>query len=315
MNPVVSENPTSAGEVRPATRRLLVAFALLTFLAVTQLLLLADVADRFWAWSIRTEMTAAFLGAAYAAGFVLAVASLRQHDWSRIRVPLLTVTAFTWLTAVATVVHLHKLLLVTGGPFARAVAWVWLAVYLVIPLACVAVVARQELRRVGADVVVRRMPVWLTALLGAQGLVLFTAGVLLFASGLTVHHDEPRAAAAFWPWELMPLSAQVIGAWLMALGVAAALAISQRDLSRLLVSAMTYTAFGICQFVAVFWHWSQFSRRDQWLWVYLLVLVVIVLTGAYGWWAARRAARDPDPATEGGRPVTSSAGGRPDASG
>jgi hypothetical protein len=315
MNPVVSENLTSAGAVRPATRRLLVAFAVLTFLAVTQLLLLADVADRFWAWAIPTEMTAAFLGAAYAAGFVLAVASLREHDWSRIRVALLTVTAVTWLTAIATVVHLHKLLLLTGGPFARAVAWVWLAVYLVIPLACVAVVAGQELRRVGADVVVRPMPAWLTVLLGAQGLVLFTVGVLLFGSGMTVHHGEPRAAAAFWPWALMPLGAQVIGAWLMALGVAAALAIRQRDLSRLLVSAMTYTTFGVCQFVAVFWHWSQFSRRDHWLWAYLMVLVVIVLTGAYGWWAARRAAGDPVLATEGGEPATATARGRPDGPG
>jgi len=315
MKPVVAEGPTSAGEVRPATRRLLVAFALLTFLAVTQLLLLADVADHYWAWEIRTEMTAAFLGAAYAAGFLLAVVSLRQHDWSLIRVPLMTVTAFTWLTAIATVVHLHKLLLVTGGPFARAVAWVWLAVYLVIPLACLAVVARQELRRVGPDVVVRPMPAWLTALLGAQGVLLFTAGALLFGSGLTVHHDEPRAAAAFWPWALMPLSAQVIGAWLMALGVAAALAIRQRDLSRLLVSAVTYTTFGICQFVAVFWHWSQFSRRDRWLEVYLVMLAVIVLTGAYGWWAARRAAGDPDLATEGRPSATTTDRGRPDVAG
>jgi hypothetical protein len=269
------------------------------------------VADRYWAWEIRTEMTAAFLGAAYAAGFVLAVVSLRQNDWSRIRVPLMTVTVFTWLTAIATVVHLHKLLLVTGGPFARAVAWVWLAVYLVIPLACVAVVARQELRRVGPDVVVRPMPGWLTAVLGAQGLALFTSGALLFGSGMTVHHDEPRAAAAFWPWALMPLSAQVIGAWLMALGVAAALAIRQRDLSRLLVSALTYTTFGVCQFVAVFWHWAQFSRRDQWLWAYLLMLAVIVLTGAYGWWAARRAAGDAVLATEGGQPATATVRGRP----
>jgi heme A synthase len=94
--------------------------------------------------------------------------------------------------------------------------------------------------------------------------------------------------------------------------VAAALAIRQRDLSLLLVSAMTYTTFGVCQFVAVFWHWSQFSRRDHWLWAYLMVLVVIVLTGAYGWWAARRAAGDPVLATEGGEPATATARGRPD---
>src|SRR3712207_8878344 len=77
------------------TRRLLVAFAVLTLLAVVQLLVLADVADTYWAWTIRTELTAAFLGAAYGGGFVLSVSALRQKEWSRIRLPVVTVTAFT----------------------------------------------------------------------------------------------------------------------------------------------------------------------------------------------------------------------------
>ena len=59
---------------------------MLTLLAVNQLFVLADVADRFWAWTIHTEMTAAFIGAAYAAGFVLSVLALRQDRWSRIRI-------------------------------------------------------------------------------------------------------------------------------------------------------------------------------------------------------------------------------------
>jgi hypothetical protein len=286
MNRAGTEN-RPAGEVRAGTRWLLVAFAGLTFLAVTQLLLLADVADRYWAWTIRTELTAAFLGAAYGAGFVLAVASLRQDDWSRIRVPVVTVTAFTWLTAAATVIHLHRLHLRDGWPFARVVAWVWLAVYLVIPLACLVVVARQERRRAGADVVLQPMPGWLTAVLAAEGAVLLTAGLLLFAGGLTVHHHEPTRVANFWPWALTPLSCQVIGAWLVALGLGAVLAIRQRDLSRLLVSGMTYTAFGGFQFVALIWYWPQISRHDAWLWMYLAMLAAILLTGGYGWWAAR----------------------------
>src|SRR5215212_5259685 len=194
MDPVGAED---TGDVRAGTRWLLVAFAVLTLLAVIQLLVLADVADRYWAWTIRTELTAAFLGAAYGGGFILAVVALRQRDWNRIRVPLLTVTVFTWLTAIATVIHLHRLHLMSGGPFARAVAWVWLAVYLVIPLACVLVVARQERRAVPADAVVRPMPGWLTAVLAVEGALLFAAGLALFAGGMTVHHHEPTSAAAF----------------------------------------------------------------------------------------------------------------------
>jgi hypothetical protein len=295
MEPDGLQDRRSGDDVRPGTRWLLIAFAVLTVLAVNQLLVLADVADRFWAWTIPTELTAAFLGAAYAAGFVLAVLALRQHDWSRIRVPVVTVTAFTWLTAVATGIHLHKFHLTSGGPVAQGAAWVWLAVYVAVPLACLAVVVAQERRRHGPDPVLRPMPLWLTALLAVEGVALGAAGVVLFAGGLTVHHHH-ASAAAFWPWPLMPLGAMVIGAWLIALGVAAGLVIAQRDLSRLLVSAVTYTVFGVLQVVALIWYWPQLNRHDLSLWVYLTVLAAVVLTGGYGWWAARR------PAPEQGSP-------------
>jgi hypothetical protein len=287
MDVVTDADGPATNEIRAGTRWLLTAFAVLTLLAVLELLLLADVADRYWAWPIRTELTAAFLGAAYAAGCVLSVAALRQHDWRDIRVPLLTVTAFTWLTAVPTLIHLHRLNLVTGGPVARAVSWVWLAVYLVIPVVCVVVVARQERRRRGADVVVQPMPLWLTMALAAQGAVLAFAGVVLYVSGMAVHHHEPRSAR-FWPWALMPLSAQVIGSWLIALALATALAVHQRDLSRLAVSGMTYTTFGVFQIVAIIWHWPQVQRHDLWLCGYLAVVVAMIVTGGYGWWAAGR---------------------------
>jgi hypothetical protein len=315
MTPVESADQRSAEEIQAGTRRLLVAFAVFTLLAVVQLLLLADVADRYWAWTIRTELTAAFLGAAYAAGFVLSVFSLRQDDWSRIRVPILTVTAFTWLTSAATVIHLHRLHMVTGGPYARAVAWVWVTVYVVIPLASVLVVVRQERRRSPPGAAVRPMPRWLTVLLAVEGAVLGTAGLVLFASGATVHHHEPRIAAGFWPWELMPLSAQVIGAWFIALALAAALAIHQHDLHRLLVSCVTYTAFGVFQFVAVIWYAPHLRRDDVWLWGYLALLAAIVLTGAYGWWAAGESPRDhssgPGVTAETRRPATTGTRGRP----
>jgi hypothetical protein len=292
MVPVGTESRPTDGGVLTSTRWLLVAFTALTSLAVFQLLALADVADRYWAWTIHTELTAAFLGAAYGAGLVLALVALRQRDWSRIRVPVITVTAFTLLTAVATGIHLHRLHLTDGGPFARVVAWVWVAVYLVVPLACLLVVAREERRRVPPGPVRRPMPDWLTVVLTVEGAVMFTAGLVLFAGGITEHHHEPEPAANFWPWELTPLSAQIVGSWLIALGVAAALAIRQCDLSRLLVSGVTYTAFGAFQFVAVAWYWPQISRHDARLWIYLAFLVAVLATGAYGWWATREGARD-----------------------
>ena len=288
MELVESDVGDPADEVRAGTRWLLVAFAVLTLLAVNQLFVLADVADRFWAWTIHTEMTAAFIGAAYAAGFVLSVLALRQHRWSRIRIPLITVTGFTVLTAVATTVHAHRLNLMSGGSVAEAAAWVWLAVYLAIPFACIVVVVRQERRWVRDRTIRRSMPGWLTALLACQGAVLFAAGTVLFVGGLQVHHHQ-AAVTMFWPWRITPLSGMVVGAWLLAFALAAALAIWERDLSTLFVSGVTYTVFGVLELVALIWHWPQVDAGSPWAWAYVVLLASVVATGGYGWWASRDA--------------------------
>ena len=294
-----------ADEVRAGTRWLLWAFAVLTLLAVNQLFVLADAADWLWAWPIQTEMTAAFIGAAYAAGFALSVLALRQDRWSRIRIPLITVTVFTTLTAVATLVHAHRLNMMSGGPVAEAAAWVWLVVYLVIPIACAVVVLRQERRWVRRDRVLRPMPGWLSGILAVEGAVMAAAGSVLFVGGLRVHHHE-AAVTMFWPWPITPLSGMVIGAWLIAFAVAAVLVIREGDLATLFVSGVTYTVFGVVELVALIWHWPQVYAGSPWLWAYAALLVAIVGTGGYGWWAARR----PLPGDRGheaeARPTTSS---------
>src|SRR3954468_20693451 len=65
--------------LRPGTRSLFGAFAALTALATNQLLLLGGHTDRFWPWTIQNRATVGFLGAAYAAGLLLSVLSLRQR--------------------------------------------------------------------------------------------------------------------------------------------------------------------------------------------------------------------------------------------
>ena len=128
----------------PATRKVLVAFAVLTLLATNQLVVVASFTDRYFAWTISVRATSAFLGAAYAAGFLLAVLALRRNRWRDVRVALVTVTVFTVLTLVPTLIHLHVFHLWNGGWGARLAAWVWLAIYVVVPIACLTVVVRQH---------------------------------------------------------------------------------------------------------------------------------------------------------------------------
>src|ERR671917_1489943 len=128
---IVEDNlirPAVSDGVLPATRKVLVAFAVLTLLAANQLLVVASFTDRYFAWTISARPTSAFLGAAYAAGFVLSVLALRQDRWRDVRVPLVTVTVFTVLTLIPTMIHLHVVHLWDGGWASRVAAWVWLAI-------------------------------------------------------------------------------------------------------------------------------------------------------------------------------------------
>ncbi|MGY1716009.1 hypothetical protein ACI78R_16215 [Geodermatophilus sp. SYSU D01106] len=279
------EQPAETGEagLGPGPRRLLAAFALFTALAAHQLLRLGGHTEHAWAWTIQARPTVAFLGAAYAAGFVLSVAALRQRSWAHVRVAVVTVTVFTVLTLAATYWHAHKLHLTAADPLARSAAWVWTAVYLAVPVAGLVVLLRQPAHRHGAR---RALPRWVRAVLAAQGLVLGAVGAVLFASGLSAHHGTHVTGSA-WPWALTPLSAQVVGAWLVALGVGAALVVRETDVCRLHVPAVTYTAFGVFQ-------WAVLLRfRDELvagpaLWAYAAVLTAVVATGGYGWWLVRR---------------------------
>ena len=83
---------------------------------------------------------------------------------------------------------------------------------------------------------------------------------------------------------LTPRSAMVLGAWLDAFGVGAGLVLAERDLARLRVPAIAYTAFGVYQLAVVLVHGRQ---MDAARWPYAFVLAAVVVTGAYGWWATR----------------------------
>lgn len=135
---------------------------------------------------------------------MLSVLSLRQKQWSRVRVPVLTVSAFTAFTLAATLNHVHRLHLWEGSAPARSAAWLWLVIYLVVPFGCLAVVARQEHGLKRPRAVDLPMPGWLVALVAAQGAALFAAGAVLFFSNLTVPH-EVTPVTHFWPWALTPL--------------------------------------------------------------------------------------------------------------
>jgi hypothetical protein len=266
--------------VTRGTRIWLAAFAVLTLVATNQLYVLSAHTDRWFSWTIQPPLSAAFLGAGYAAGCVLVVLSLRTTAWVNARVSVVTVLAFTALTLLATLMHLDRFHFFADGLVARFAAWFWLAVYVVVPVGLAVVVVQQHRIRAADPLRRRPLPAVLGVVLAVQGAIMLVTGVVLFVA--------PAAAANLWPWPLTPLTSRMVAAWLLAFGLAMGLAWWERDLGRLEIPAVGYTVFGLLQLLALL------RFRDQVAWdgtpatVYLVVLLTVPVTGAVGWWLARR---------------------------
>jgi hypothetical protein len=279
-------SPDEEDRVQLGTRALLVAFVVFTLLAVNQLLVLGDRTERFFAWPIASRPASAFLGAAYAAGTVLSVLALRQARWSRVRVTVLTVTAFTVLTLVPTLLHRHRLNLMEHG-MARMAAATWLVVYVAVPAAGALVVARQwRAARLASTTIRRPMPAPLAAALLAQGAALVAIGAVLYAWGFRSHMTVAVAQPG-WPWPITPLTSAVIGAWLLSFGVAVVLAIREHDLSRMFAPAVAYAVFGIVEVAVLLYHRAATGTDPLWLWVDVVLFATLVPVGLYGARAAR----------------------------
>ncbi len=195
--------------ILPGTRLLLVIFSGLTLLAFVVLFVLADATERYFAWTIKPPATAAFLGAAYAAGCALELLAFRRRTWAALRIPFLTILVFTVLTLVASVLHLDRFHFGSDLPMARCAAYFWLAIYVVVPLAMVVVLVIQE-RRPAERIDRVALPAVLRVTLLVQGAVMFAVGAALFLA--------PGTAEALWPWMLTPLTARMVAAWLLAFG-------------------------------------------------------------------------------------------------
>ena len=281
-------SPAADDRIRTGTRALLVVFVAFTLLAVNQLLMLGGDTDTFFAWPIHSRPNGAYLGAAYGAGAVLSLLALRQRSWSRVRIPVATVGVFTVLTLIPTLLHRHRLNLMADAASARMAAYVWLAVYALVPIACAVVLVRQGgLRR--EREVRRPMPRWLAGLLLAQGAVLATIGATLYVSSAR-NHMSMEMAHPGWPWPVTPLTAMVIGAWLLSFGFAAVLAVRERDLSRMLVPSVGYAANGGFQIVVLLMYRTAPGTDVRSWWVAMVLLASALLTGAYGAFRARAGA-------------------------
>jgi len=268
--------PLAVKPLVPGMRVLLYVAAVLVLLAGFQLFVFTDRTATYFAWTVRNPLAAAFLGGAYWASVSFEALAARQRIWANARIAVPTVLVFTLLTLAATALHLSQFHL--GSQFAistRIVTWTWIAIYVLVPLLMLIILAVQLTTPGGDPPRSVLLPSWVYGLLAAQAIVLLGMGVALFAA--------PGQAAPWWPWKLTPLLAQATGAWLISLGVAAAQALVERDARRLFPASFGYVLLAVLQFIAL----ARYPGRFEWSSasgvIYLVFLVTMLVTVPWGW--------------------------------
>jgi hypothetical protein len=198
------------------------------FWAGAQLTLLAEETDRYWAWAIAVPSTAVFLGASYWSTAALFYWGVRQRDWIRVRAVVSGGVFVTTGLLVATLRHLEAF-------HDRPIGVLWVEVYVLAVPAFFAAGALQ-LATPGYDPPVERpLPPFLRWPLAAQAAIMLGFGVALFArSGDT----------SYWPWDLTPLSAEAIAAWLLGIGASAAYIAWRADDADMPGPAVAYVILG-----------------------------------------------------------------------
>lgn len=190
----------------PGIRLLFTAAIALAATAGVSLYLLTGQTDRFFAWTVASPLTAAFLGALYLGDIPLLLEVRREPVWAYARSAAWGVLLFTGFSLVATLLHLEAFHLGAGPATATAAGWLWMAVYVGLPIASAALLWRQA--RAGGGDPAPLLPLdgrqrLLRTAMAAAGLVLGLA--LLLAPGLNL-----------WPWALTPLTSRAISARVLA---------------------------------------------------------------------------------------------------
>lgn len=187
------------------TRAVFVAGFCLTIGTGVGLYVLPDRTADYWAWTIKSPLTAAFFGAGYvSAAFALGFAA-RSRSWERARIVAVAAFMLTTLALIATLLEWGTFAFGAGG-MTEAVAWIWLAVYVALPPAVLVAFVRQE--RLAPQP--REDP----AALPASRFVCSVAGIVLALLGTGLFVDWGWLVSK-WPWPLPPLPARVVGAWLL----------------------------------------------------------------------------------------------------
>jgi hypothetical protein len=228
--------------------------------------------EAYFAWTIAHPLTPVYMGAAYFAGIgnLLAVSANR---WSLARVQLPTIILFSLTMLLATLLHIPIF------NWSHPVAWAWLAVYVVSPVAAVIVCLQMERGYQSPAFDSQMLPapfpslmLGFASLYGVVGL-----GLILF----------PAQAAPLWPWSLTPLTARVIGGWWLSGATLQFMLGRQETFHTARVGLFANLLVTSLLLVGALLHFEEFNGPPISTSLYLLLNLFLGTFSAYSWIQSR----------------------------
>lgn len=267
--------------VKATTRgvRVILYVASLLVLSVgISLYLLSAQTDVYFSWTINPPLTAAFLGAGYLASFLLEFLSARETVWAKTRPAVPAVWVFTFLTLLVTLLHIDKFHFDSTRFITLAGTWVWLAVYVSVPIA-MGILWILQIRQPGIDPPrMALLPTWLKLILLFQGGLMLLFGVIMLLL--------PNTIIAIWPWQLSVLTSRAIGAWGIGISIIAVEAAWENDWSRLFPMMASYAVYGLLQTINLLRFRATLNWASASAIFYTLFIITVLLVGIYGVWIA-----------------------------
>ncbi len=230
-------------------------------LAFLILALFPETSGTRFAWEIKPDMTAVFMGAGYLGGALLFVHTVIGQRWHRVAPGFLPVTSFTIAMMLATALHWDRFD-TSHFPFV-----LWLILYAVTPFLVPFLWWLNRVTDPGTpepdDQVVPSLARWSLRLLGA--------GLLLFA---IIGFLQPEWIISLWPWTLSLLTARILSGWFALLGTGGLVIGRETRWSSWRVGLQSIGLWHVLVVVGAVVHREDFTHG---LFNWYLISVVIVL--------------------------------------
>ena len=227
----------------------------------------ADTKTNF-AWPIQPVVMAAVLGGFYITSAPLFLLPLFARRWEMIRAMILPTALFSTVQLGATFLHWDKFSVGTI-PF-----YVWFASYILPPPIFVAAYLWHQSQATSSSTTSNEpIPLWLNRLLVVCGSILTIGAILVFIF--------PSLLIPIFPWQLTPLTARSLCAWLIAVGTIMLSMARENDRTR----ARLATPMLILILPAILLQILRFADQVNWgnlvLWLILLLFSIVGFCGLY----------------------------------